>query len=440
MVQAAKLVFFHPSFSTRSSSSFSPSGGSHDHAGDFVQMLVNGVQSYVYDLFGLDNNDNNNPGSSFDLFAAGRSYGGSLAAGSFVGHQASSTSSISTAAGSDRRSSASSSAAAATAAVGTVPQIRQRLVQLFPDLACTPHPSSAAATNATSTSGGGVSSGGHTNAAEALETIFDPLSGKLTKIGRQQVAQGTVKLRVRDLLQVSSASQNATTSATSSSSAVSPANAAMASSTLLTSVDDPLDLPLCAHECPPIAFLCITLSRYLNRLCHLPRSRRYLRVSFATYLRHHLLGALLRRSSSASTRAPVHASAVEGQTNADADRDEPETSLSFLQVWQSSFRFNLRVLATYRVFSFLVLVVLYLLFAAHQQQPATITAVHGMNKQQLPLRVHNIEDITATLTSSSAAGASIVYWPFSWSMTLTLLALPFAYLAYRGSFPEYVIA
>lgn len=318
--------------------------------------------------------------------------------------------------GSDRRSTASSAAAASTtsAAVGTVLQIHQRLVQLFPDLACTPQPSAStsATSHAASASASTSAAGGHARGAEALETLFDPLSGKLTALGRQQVAQGSVKLRVRDLLQVSSSAglQNAATATSSSSSSSSSSSAtstaAMASSTLLTSVDDPLDLPLCAHECPPIAYLCIALSRYLNRLCHLPRSRRYLRVSFVVYLRHHLLGALFRRSSSSSSSCRALdnvAHSAEGDRDTDADTSSSSSSSSLLQVWQASFRFNFRVLATYRVFSLLMLLVLYVLFAMHQQPQQTS-------------------------------------WPWSWATTLTLWALPFAYLVYRGSFPDYVIA
>jgi hypothetical protein len=49
--------------------------------------------------------------------------------------------------------------------------------------------------------------------------------------------------------------------------------------------DDVLDLPICSYECYPLCYLCIWVSKSLNRFFHLPKHRMYLKCSWMKILR-----------------------------------------------------------------------------------------------------------------------------------------------------------
>lgn len=190
---------------------------------------------------------------------------------------------------------------------------------------------------------------------------------------------------------------------------------------------DPLDLPICSHELPWLARWCVHGSKQLNLLAQLPQHRHWLRVSWPRLLdlqrlavqvtrrlrtceqlrQRHAMATSASASASGSTAAGAGAGVVALRTESGEDAvlaaveeiEQLRTLLAelppadTLTLVRHVFRFNLRVLASYRVFGSLALCLLF-----------------------LAARVALLSDSTAAL-----------------------VALPFLWLVVRGAFPEYVI-
>lgn len=179
---------------------------------------------------------------------------------------------------------------------------------------------------------------------------------------------------------------------------------------------DPLDLPICSHEWPWLTRWCVHWSKQLNRQAQLPQYRQWLRVSWPRLLDLQRLAVQvtrrvrtceqLRQRHASNSSAPGAGAVALRTENGDDEVLAAVEEIGQLQrllaelppadtatLMRHVFRFNLRVLASYRVFGSLVLAALFL--AAR----------------------------LALLSDSTAA----------------LVALPFLWLVVRGAFPEYVI-
>lgn len=126
----------------------------------------------------------------------------------------------------------------------------------------------------------------------------DVYSGRLTSLGKQQILEGRSRCRVEDVLEPRALTV------------------------------DPLDCPLCSYEFPPLARLLVHLSKQLNEHFHLPADNQQMMRSWET---------IFKRAQSAAA---------------------PGDYFFALRITQSCFRFNLRFLATYRVFSSIAVAVL----------------------------------------------------------------------------------
>jgi hypothetical protein len=136
--------------------------------------------------------------------------------------------------------------------------------------------------------------------ADGAETVRDLNSGRLTAYGRQRILEGRDKCRVQDILEPRALAH------------------------------DPLDLPYCSYEWKALARLLVALSRYLNAQCQLPQDHQYMMCNWRTILQR------------ARQQQPA------------GDHLYP------LWVAKACFRFNLRFLASYRVFSAAMIVLLVL--------------------------------------------------------------------------------
>ncbi|KAJ1421133.1 hypothetical protein B484DRAFT_452847 [Ochromonadaceae sp. CCMP2298] len=132
-----------------------------------------------------------------------------------------------------------------------------------------------------------------TSVARGVEGEQRDLSGRLTEVGKACIVGGTVRVRVRDVLQPRALAR------------------------------DPLECPLCSYEWKPLALLMVALTRDLNHTMHLPRNDAYLMCSWYT----------VWRNAHAASRG----------------------WFPFAPVFADCFRLNLRPLARYRVFAPLLL-------------------------------------------------------------------------------------
>jgi hypothetical protein len=133
---------------------------------------------------------------------------------------------------------------------------------------------------------------------DGAETVRDEHSGKLTDYGRQLIVEGREKCRVQDILEPRALSR------------------------------DPLELPICSYEWKPLAVLLIALSQQLNAHFRLPQDNQQIMCSWPVVLRR------------ARQRQPA------------GDFLYPA------KVARQCFRFNLRFLASFRVFSTTAIVLL----------------------------------------------------------------------------------
>lgn len=122
-------------------------------------------------------------------------------------------------------------------------------------------------------------------------TVRDEHSGKLTDYGRQLIVEGREKCHVQDILEPRALSR------------------------------DPLELPICSYEWKFLALLLIALSKRLNAHFHLPQDNQQIMCSWPVVLRR-----ARQRQPAGDFLYPV-------------------------KVAHQCFRFNLRFLASYRVFS-----------------------------------------------------------------------------------------
>lgn len=162
----------------------------------------------------------------------------------------------------------------------------------------------AAAGNASPSAGGAGSAGGRrgrADSATAESTLRDAHSGRLTSLGKQLILEGRSRCKVGDVLEPRALTR------------------------------DPLDCPLCSYEIGPLARLLVHASKQLNEHFHLPADNQQIMCSWET---------IIKRARAVS---------------------QPGDYFHPLRVAQSSFRFNLRFLASCRVFSSLAIAVLIVL-------------------------------------------------------------------------------
>lgn len=156
---------------------------------------------------------------------------------------------------------------------------------------------------------GGVGSADRRGAG-AESAFRDAHSGRLTSLGKQLILGGRRRCRVEDVLEPRALTR------------------------------DPLDCPLCSYEFPPLARLLVRTSKQLNEHFRLPADNQQIMCSWGTVVKR--------------------ARAVSG----------PGDYFYPLRVVRNSFRFNLRFLSSYRVFSSLAIALVVILLKYSAISPA----------------------------------------------------------------------